>query len=451
MWKWLGELLPPTLFALALLFIGYLAGSLTTLSDSFPAKYVRSAYQAANSLRLRQAYVNDRYSSNLWERARSDAAGVVRYDPAAARPGLTLYTSGDAPVARLVDMQGRVVHEWHRPFQDIWDKTSSIADPVREEQIYLRRAHLFPNGDLLAIYIGVGDTPWGYGMARLDTDSRVLWKHLGRFHHDLAVADDGRIYALTHRFRMRPVGNHAHLRPPLLEDFLVVLSPDGKTLEEIPLLDVVAQSRFGRLLFRVFHFTTWDPLHTNAVDVLDEASAAALRRKVPAAAPGQVLLSFRELDGGTIALLDVARREIVWALAGAWKSQHDPDILPNGNILMFDNLGDFSVGGESRVIEVDPASGGIVWSYNGSAEDKLHSFWRSAQQPLDNGNVLITESQGARLLEVTRDRRVVWEYVNPVRASRNRERIAILSWALRIDPATLDPAFRQRLQRDGAT
>ena len=440
--KWIKEAVPAGMFVLALLFMGYLAGSLTTLSDTFPSHYVRHAYHAADSLRLKHAYSQDSYKTNLWTHARTQERGVTVHAAGRSQPGLTLYTSGHAATALLMDLNGRTVHEWRRPFRDVWDETSPVRDPVPEPQIYFRKAQALPNGDLLAIYIGVGDTPWGYGMVRLDRDSNVLWKNLERFHHDFALAEDGRIFALTHAFRSQPVDGHDHLRPPLLDDFLTVLSADGETEKRISLLDAVQRSRYGRDLFRVFHFTLWDPLHTNSVDILDEAAASALRAKVPVAAPGQMLLSFRELDGGTIALLDVEQEVIVWALSGSWKSQHDPDILPNGNILMFDNLGDFSPGGESRVIEVDPGHGGVVWSYDGTAENRLRSYWRSAQEPQPNGNVLITESVGARLLEVDRNGEIVWEFVNPVRAQRNPDMTPVVSWASRLDPQALEPEFR---------
>ena len=67
----------------------------------------------------------------------------------------------------------------------------------------------------------------------------------------------------------------------------------------------------------------------------------------------------------------------------------------------------------SRVLEVDPASGAVAWIYGGDSVDELSSPLRSVQQRLPNGNVLITESDGGRLLEVTRAGSVVWEYVNP--------------------------------------
>lgn len=435
-------------FVAALLFLAYVAGSVTTLMDAFPSKYVRNAYRAADALAERRSYLKDPFQSNLWVQARTPRQGVTVHDAERASDGLTLYTAGDGARATLVDMDGRTVHEWQRPFRDIWDESAVVRDPVPEEQIYFRKATAFPNGDLLAIYIGAEDTPWGYGMVRLDRDSNVLWKNLEhRFHHDFAVAGDDRIYALTHEFRQRPVEYNDHLEPPLLEDFVVVLAPDGRTLKKVSLLEALRNSPYGRELWRIDHFTLWDPLHTNNIDVLDEEAAAALGAKVPAAAAGQVLLAFRELDGGTIALLDIEKATIVWALSGAWKSHHDPDVLPNGNILLFDNLGDFGPGGASRVVEVDPATSGIVWSYNGDPENQLWSGWRSAQEPLPNGNILITESNGARILEIDRGGRIVWEYINPVRRGPDQAQTSIVSWASRLYPDAMSPEFQAYLEQ----
>ena len=61
---------------------------------------------------------------------------------------------------------------------------------------------------------------------------------------------------------------------------------------------------------------------------------------------------------------------------------------------------------------------------------------------LPNGNTLITESDGGRLFEVTKPGKIVWNYINPVRAQREQDGqqvIPIVSWAERIDPSTLDP------------
>jgi hypothetical protein len=180
-----------------------------------------------------------------------------------------------------------------------------------------------------------------------------------------------------------------------------------------------------------------DYLHTNSIQVVTPAQAA----NAPFAAPGQVLLSLREV--GTVALLDLAQAEVVWAMRGPWLRQHDADLLPNGRLLLFDNEGapDYT----SRVLELDPATQAITWSYAGDQRHPFYSRVRSAQERLPNGNTLVTESDGGRLFEVTRGGEIVWEYVNPVRGGVAGELIPILSWGQRIDPQALESGFRALL------
>jgi hypothetical protein len=75
----------------------------------------------------------------------------------------------------------------------------------------------------------------------------------------------------------------------------------------------------------------------------------------------------------------------------------------------------------SRVLEIDPITLEIVWQYTARtagfralAEDsKFYSHFEGAAQRLPNGNTLITESCYGRLIEVTRECDIVWEYVSP--------------------------------------
>lgn len=90
----------------------------------------------------------------------------------------------------------------------------------------------------------------------------------------------------------------------------------------------------------------------------------------------------------------------------------------------------------------------IVWQYAGTREEPFESDVRASQERLANGNTLITEENGGRIIEVTPDQEIVWEFVNPVRAKGHAEdggdMIPIVSWAQRIDPASLDPGFLDR-------
>jgi hypothetical protein len=430
---------------LAIVFLAFVGGVFVAVANVFPSHFVRNAYRAGNALALKYSYYSDPYNSNLWTLERTPQRGVTIDDPSRAYPGLTLYTSGAGNKAVLVNMDGQTVHEWHRPFSAVWDKSAATRSPVPDIQVYFRKAEVFPNGDLLAIYIGTGDTPWGFGMVKLDKDSNVIWKNLDHFHHDFDIAKDGTIYGLTHQFRKRPLKGADQLDLPVLEDFLVILSPEGKTLKKISLLEAVNRSRYHRLLDHIWWYSLWDPLHTNSVKVLDSATAARLHSKIPVAAPGQVLISFRELAGGTIALLDVKTQEIVWAMRGAWMGQHDADVLPNGNLLLFDNLGNFSGGGISQVLEVNPVTDGIVRSYSGTPVHPLSNYLRGAQELLPNGDMLITEATHGRLVEVAPNGDIVWEFYNPVRGGKNKNLIPIVSWGQRIDPATFDSGFRAEI------
>ncbi len=61
----------------------------------------------------------------------------------------------------------------------------------------------------------------------------------------------------------------------------------------------------------------------------------------------------------------------------------------------------------SRVLEIDPARGEIVWDYS---PGNFFSKIRGGSQKLPNGNVLVTDSQNGRAVEVTQAGEVVWEY-----------------------------------------
>jgi Arylsulfotransferase (ASST) len=431
---------PYAVLLLAIGFLCFVAGSFLTFKGAFPAKQLTDAFRGGEALLDKETRYNSPFPPELWQPARTEAKGVTVYDQKRAYDGLTLYTSGADQKARLISMTDQVLHEWNLPYSQVWDDTAAVRHPQPDSQIYLEKAHLLPNGNLLAIYVAVGDSPWGYGLVEMDRDSKVVWKYLQQTHHDFSVGADGKIYALTHAIRTDVVPGQEHLAPPRIDDYAVVLAPDGRELKKVWLLGALANSPYASFLSTVPWYIAQgkgDYLHTNSIAVIEDGVAQAL----PFASPGQVLLSFREI--GTLAVLDFDRQQIVWALRGPWLRQHDAEALPNGHLMVFDNEGQ---GGDvSRVLEFDPNTLQITWRYAGDPEHAFFSRVRSAEQRLPNGNTLITESDGGRLLEVTPAGEIVWEFVNPVRGGEKGELIPILSWGQRIEPAALDPSFRELL------
>jgi hypothetical protein len=438
---------PRLAFFLSAVALAFLAGAILQTAGVAPGPQIARAYIGAKAYYDKLTGYQDVYMSDLWYPAQRSDKGVTAYVPGAAQNGVVLYTSGSEPAAHLIDLQGNVLHTWRRPFSQVWHPSEDgVADPQPDPFVYIRNAHVYPNGDLLALYEGVGDTPYGYGVAKLDRESNLIWSYMGHAHHQLDVGPDGRIYVLTQEIVDDELERFAHLQRPRLEDFLVILSPDGEELQKIRLLPAVGESKFRHMGYTVSGFALGDPLHANAVTCITAEMAA----NFPFGKEGQVLLSFRELNG--IAVLDVDTQTIVWATRGPWIGQHDPDILPNGHILLFDNYANYSgPEGASRVIEFDPKTMEIVWQYGGTADHPLESRIRGDQQRLPNGNTLITEASGGRMVEVTPGGEIAWEFVNPVRDPENGAKIAIIAWSQWLDPAGLDPSLLQPAQADRST
>ena len=419
------------------LVIIFLAGTLASTAGIFPGPQVARAYEGGRAFYYKVTANSDVYhGSDLWRQQRDPRRGVTRLIPERMQPGATLYTSGEPSAAYLVAADGQVLHRWHRDFSQIWTRDSPIASPQPDDHVYFRAARLFPNGDLLVVIEGNGDTPYGYAVAKLDRNSQLLWVNYLRAHHDVSVGTDGRIYVLAHDIAKKRLQGANQLAEAWLEDYLVVLSPNGRELARLSLVDMVLRSPYARLIDTVTAAATSDPLHTNAVQWIGPAAAA----KLSFAHTGDLLVSFRELNA--IGVVDVERRKLVWATRGPWLGQHYPVALDNGHLLLFDNLGNYrSKNGVSRVIEFDPETMAIVWEYAGAPESPFGSDIRGDQQRLANGNTLITESDTGRILEVTADGALVWEFLNPARGGKNGTRIPIINHAQRITAAQLDPAF----------
>lgn len=338
--------------------------------------------------------------------AASDEVGVTVHDPERAFPGLNLYTSGHAPEAILMAMDGRVLRRWRYPFERAFpDRRPTVETP------FFRRARLLPDGDLLAIY-------QGGGMVRLDADSRPVWTLAGGFYNDLHVARDGSVWTIAKEARILPA---LHPTEPVLEDFVVVIAPDGRIVRRTSLLRAFTGSSFSELLEGMKR--SGDVFHTNTVELL-EAPGDADPEAFPA---GSVLVSLREVD--VIATVDPRRETVLWARRGPWKAQHEPTLVAGGGLLLFDNRG---ADGNSRALEIDPLSGATRWEYRGPAERPLASPEAGSCQRLANGNTLITESEAGRALEVTAAGEVVWEFVSPHRAGAGERLVATLFEVLRL-------------------
>ncbi|MCH2170910.1 aryl-sulfate sulfotransferase [Myxococcota bacterium] len=335
--------------------------------------------------------------------------GAVVIDPALVQPGLDFFTNAYRCEARLIDANGREIKFWrHTP---CWKWVHSV---------------LLPNGHVLALHYSpdpvktAASTAAVRSLLHLDWDGKILWERKLPIHHDVDVGPDGRIATLTYRHRTLPFVNRKHLSR---DDYITILDEKGDLLEEFSIADVLHRAgeeySFERVKIRLKDGQREiDLLHTNSIEWMRRS---AVVKNELLDSPDNVLVCLRHQN--VVLVIDTKKRELVWSWGrNQLSGPHDASLLDNGNLLIFDN----GLGRQwSRVVEVDPSTGEIVWQYRAEVPTDFFTDQRGASQRLPNGNTLVTNSQSGMAFEVTRDGKRVWEYRNPERTEGGKRTVIV--------------------------
>ncbi len=357
--------------------------------------------------------------------------GVVFHNQEKTQKGYNFYCTRSSGEAFVLDMNGCVVHQWKYP-----PKKGAGSD----------HALMLENGDLLVV-------KKFDELIRLDWDSNTIWRRKLRVHHDVSLAPDSSIYTIlrgheTHRGMRVWFDTIAHLTPEGQElrrwstyDHLVDLQ---RSLDTRSFLDTVLDSAMGgrspgkKLSNEVKkaiadHRYNFDYFHINTVNLLPATSLGDRDQRFRA---GNLLVCFRNVN--QIAVLEKDTYRILWVWGeGQLEWPHHPAMLGNGHMLIFDNGVEREY---SRVVELDPVSGAIVWEYMAEFPEDFFSYARGSVQRLANGNTLISESDNGRVFEVTRGGEVVWIWLNPVRKKGHRETVYRM---MRLPEDLLDPLLNE--------
>jgi hypothetical protein len=324
---------------------------------------------------------------------RRRGVGLIAHDANLSAGGYTLIApqTGGGKVY-LVDMEGEVVHQWQMPVR-----------PGRHAVI-LANGNLGYNGNHARSESRYA--PWsmwhGGDFYEATPSGEIVWHYEDPAHHHdaLWLPNGNLLYAacepVPESFARRVPGGTAHgEHEPMYADVIREVNRKGETVwawharEHLNPEDFPIAPGFGR-----YH---WPLVNGLGVD-----------------AQGRVLMSLRTTSG--IIGVDRASGNVSLHIgADVVSHQHAPVPLPNGHILAFDN-GNFRTGAHvvfSRVVEIDPASRQVVWSYTDDVVNLFYSPFMGNAQRLPNGNTHVTESATGRLFEVTREGEVVWEYIIP--------------------------------------
>lgn len=257
---------------------------------------------------------------------------------------------------------------------------------------------------------------WG----KFNLDGSSVWIKDEPIHHELIISEKNTIYTFIRETKMYK-GRDVDF------DVVVEYSQDGKELSRFSMYDNLKDFKkyhgmleldFPKIKFLPFidfakrkRESPWGGHycyhHLNSLNIICENKNSNDSRFQK----GNWLISCRH--GSMIFILDKDSKKVVWSrtqkqINDEIQGQHTPTFLENGNILIFDN-GRYR--GSSRVIELNPVTDKIVWEY------KNENFFTLSQglcQKLENGNILITQSESGKCFEVDyKTKQIIWEFYHP--------------------------------------
>ena len=330
-------------------------------------------------------------------RRRMAKTGLTAYDADKACPGYVLYTpmyGSGTPI--LLGLGGKEIHRWELPYPP---------------GLY---GYLLPNGNLFYLGKIEHDDTWdifglwkmfkGGVMMEVDWDGNVVWRHEDKWHH--------------HDARRTESGGAVYLTAERMPDDMAAGVKGGVPGTDVDGMwaDVIVEVDSGGDRIWEWHaYEHLDP-ETDVITYNDPRHEWSHANTVVPLPHGKVLVSFRNIS--TIGIIDKRTGEFEWKLGyDVLSQQHDPNLLPNGNVLVFDNGShrhdSYLAAPASRVIEINPTTNDIVWEYHDMPSINFFSPYISGARRLPNGNTLITEGNFGRIFQVTPDGEVVWEYISP--------------------------------------
>lgn len=398
-------------FYFSLIFFSVAYGILASNKQLFPVPQINSAKYTVIAMYNKLPKDNSQYhftKTKLKEK-------IQRLDADKIQPGLTKMVYMDANDklgTTVINSKGELVHSWNIDWFDMWpDATHLPASKIPKSRpgTHIHGAHIFENGDLVFNFSDLG-------MVRIDACSNVIWRLPLETHHSIFIDDDGNIWAPGMFIREEKKGECCKF--PLYakggsEPVILKISPQGKVLLEKPIFELLSENGLDGLLYlttrnNLAPFVSGDILHLNDIEIFSGSMQPGVFSK------GDVMISLR--NANTVIVFDQETWKTKFISSQIMIRQHDPDFYDGDTISIFDNNNRFGFNSAdtwfSRIIKQSAIDHSYESVFQGTKELSFFTITKGKHQWLDNGNLLVTDSNPGRVLEVTPDGSLAWEYVN---------------------------------------
>jgi hypothetical protein len=318
-------------------------------------------------------------------------------------------------IAWIMNRRGQVLHTWEVDLGQLWAETPDHTGLKNHQDISVSGGlHLYDNGDLIANFGSKRMFPYGIGMAKFDKHGNLIWKRANFSHHWFSVAPDGLIYTPAHRLSESPLPLGDTKQAIVCEvgkiynDVILVVSPEGDTVAEISVIELLMEQGFIGLLLGV---DGCDPIHLNYVEYVTAERAQV----APGLNEGDLIISTPMQD--MIGVVDGATRKLKWALVGKTGGQHSPRLLADGSIIALDNRGGRRESGGSRIVRIEYGRDFVEEVFPRPDVDDGINFYTENSGHIDphpdGTRALVSLTRQGRVVEIDLQQgRVLWELLN---------------------------------------
>ncbi|MCF3947090.1 aryl-sulfate sulfotransferase [Acidiphilium sp. AL] len=378
--------------------------------------------------------------------------GVTIHDPDLAYKCLIVFSTPDGKT-RVIDMQGNEVHRWnYYGFPGRIIDPALVGEKLGHTLLQIEASHDKTGGILSNKVIG-----------ELDWAGRIVW-HWGTQapggaayqNHDWARLANGNTLLLTARPRtIKSIGSKE-----VIDQGIYEVDPSGKLvwqwwagdhLEEFG-LSAKGWTFLRNKVAAETEMNPWGYLEIN--DMRPLGPNKWFDGGDHRFAPDNIMIDSRKAN--FIVIISKKTGKVVWRMGPYYRNgfydpderadnsrlprpvdqlagQHNAHIIPKGlpgagNLLLLDDQGGsgyppvlISKYSGSRVLEINPVRGKIVWEYtainSGQPPWSFYTSFIGNAQRLPNGNTLIDEGMDGRIFQITPTGKIVWEYVSPYSGS----------------------------------
>lgn len=307
--------------------------------------------------------------------------------------GYTLITHYQKAEALLINMQGKVIHRWYKDPHQIWPFHS-------KKNIIMTKAHIYPDGRLLALYESTNTFLNGIGLALFDEESNLIWEVPAATQKDFVVSEKN-FYVLT-----QGLSNYHGLQS--ITDSISIISQTGKIKDVIPLYQLFKNSAYVSMIpensFRNFHCSSLSKIHYSF-----KLGNLQINK-------GDLLITIKNLN--IIAIISPETWTVKWAMQGLSNKPLYATLISKNSIMVFDSIGNKiyqdPLNGLSRITRISLESLQYNWNYTGQETIQPFTIFNNSYlQLLANENLLIT-MDNTRVIELNQSKHIVWELELPV-------------------------------------